>query len=187
MIAFLQGELSERTPNYAVINCAGVGYSVRISLQTYDKLPPLWATEKLYIYHQFTENGQTLFGFSTKEEQELFELIISVPGVGGSTALAILSGLSIKEFSDAIASQRTDILKGVKGIGAKTADRLVLELKGKIKGDEVKPKSNIAEEAITALTQLGYTKVQIEPKIKKALADNPSISLSDLIRLAMKL
>lgn len=197
MIAYIQGKLAEKTPAYVVIDCGGVGYFIKISLHTYGQIKDS-ETLKLHTFYQVREDAHVLYGFADLKEKNVFELLISVSGIGGNTALTILSGMSPSELGEAIRSQKTNVLKGIKGIGPKTAERMVLELKDKITpniaeggnsaGSISSPQKDNRkkEEALTALTQLGFSRSQMELKINDILKKQEDINLSDLIRLAMK-
>ena len=165
MIEYLKGELAEVSPAMAVIDCNGVGYGINISLNTYSPIQGKKAV-KLYIYEGIREDAYVLYGFSTKQERELFLLLISVSGIGGNTARMILSALCPAELSNVISSGNDKLLKGVKGIGLKTAQRIIGDLKDKIAnvgvectGKELFPQaihSEVHEEAVAALTMLGF-------------------------------
>lgn len=198
MIAYIEGKCAEKAPTHVIIDCGGVGYFIKISLNTYAQITDA-PTLKLHTYLQIREDAHTLYGFADLKEKTLFELLISVSGVGSNTALMVLSGLSPAELSAAIRQQKTAVLKGIKGIGAKTAERVILELKDKIpvlegEATSLKPSapglvidSRKKEEALQALVGLGFNKQQMEAKVNDILQrEGESISLSDLIKMAMK-
>ena len=192
MIAHLQGKLVEKSPTQVVIDCGGVGYDVNISLHTYSLLPNTDFI-KLYTHLQIKEDAHTLFGFFEREEKEMFLLLISVSGVGAATARMMLSSLKSEEVRIAILQGNIKLLETVKGIGKKSAERLVLELKDKISkhpsgADFVLPANNsFQQDALTALTALGISRQQAELSIQKIIRAEPSITqLEDLIKKALK-
>ena len=191
MIAYLKGKLTHKDPAYVLIECNGVGYQVRISLNTYGNLPKGEAV-KLHTYFMVKEDSQTLYGFSESSEKVLFEQLISISGVGGNTALTILSSVSSKELQRAIEMEDVNMLKRVKGIGAKTAGRIILELKGKLKladddqGLVSGSASAIRSEAISALTSLGFPKIQMEKKVDELLSKDPELSIEAIIKQALR-
>ena len=191
MYAYLKGKLVEKNPTYAIVDCNGVGYFLNISLHTFSLLP---SDENvlLYTHLQVKEDGHTLFGFAQKAEREIFLLLISVNGIGASTARTMLSSLDPAQVRDAIASEDVATIQGVKGIGAKTAQRVILDLKDKVLKvydlDEVSIKSNNTnkEEALSALEVLGYTRRQSEKVIDRVLSTDSSLSVEDIITKALK-
>ena len=191
MYAYLKGKLVEKNPTYAIVDCNGVGYFLNISLHTFSLLP---SDENvlLYTHLQVKEDGHTLFGFAQKAEREIFLLLISVNGIGASTARTMLSSLDPAQVRDAIASEDVATIQGVKGIGAKTAQRVILDLKDKVLKvydlDEVSIKSNNTnkEEALSALEVLGYTRRQSEKVIDRVLSTDSSLSVEDIIKKALK-
>ncbi|MEO0584547.1 MAG: Holliday junction branch migration protein RuvA [Bacteroidota bacterium] len=195
MIAYVQGKIAEIEPAYAVVDCQGIGYFVKISLNTYGAIKEKTSV-KLHTYFMVREDAQQLFGFSDPAEKQLFEQLISISGVGGNTALMILSSLSPQELYRAITQEDTAALKRVKGIGAKTAGRIVLELKDKLKIEGemgAQPtKGKVADsakkqEALTALTSLGLNKNVMNQRIDKILKDEgPDVSVEQIIKLALR-
>ncbi len=191
MIAHLRGKLVEKNPTYAIVECGGVGYFLNISLHTFSLLPD---EENIFIYTDLLvkEDSHTLFGFAEKSEREVFRLLISVSGVGASTARTMLSSLSPSDVRDAIATGDVATIQSVKGIGAKTAQRVILDLKDKILKvydiGEVSQKSNNTnkEEALSALEVLGFTRKQSEKVVDKVLFQDPSLSVENIIKLALK-
>ena len=191
MIHHLQGQLVEKNPTNVVIDCHGVGYFVHISLHTYSQLP---ATEAVHLYThlQVKEDSHTLYGFREKSEREIFRLLISVSGVGASTARSMLSSLEPRQIMEAIAAGDAATIQGIKGIGAKTAQRVILDLKDKILKvfglDEVSvPENNTSrEEALSALETLGYNRKQSEKVIDKIIKSTPDATVETLIKLALK-
>jgi Holliday junction DNA helicase RuvA len=203
MIAYIEGKLAEKAPTHVVIDCNGVGYFIKISLHTFQGMQEEEGRVKLLTHLQVREDAHTLYGFAEKKEQDVFLLLISVSGVGANTALSILSHSSPEELAEAIHAQKVNSLKNIKGIGQKTAERIVLELKDKISQDllggnignksqhtpshvsvqEAKKK----DEAILALTQLGFNRAQMEARITELLqVHGNDIAISELIRLAMR-
>lgn len=197
MIDYISGKLKELTPTNAVIDNNGIGYSIEISLQTYDVLQKANDTTTLYIQKQVNQrDGSDVdYGFATKAERELFRDITGVSGMGASSARMILSALSPEELRDAILSENINRLKSIKGIGLKSAQRLILELKDKIikgNGGEVdtlliaEMNSN-AEEAATALQNLGFSRPNISKAIQAILKAAPDSKVEDIIKAALKI
>jgi Holliday junction DNA helicase RuvA len=191
MINYLQGKLAEKSPTQIVIDCHGVGYEVNISLYTYGRLPQDEAI-KIFTYLQVREDAQVLYGFMDKTEREVFTKLISVSGIGASTARMMFSSLSPEEVIDAISSADVDTIKSVKGIGVKTAQRVIVDLKDKIgkieQSSEVLPLQNNTNknEALSALVTLGYSKKQAEKSVHKILKANPEASIEEIIKTALK-
>lgn len=196
MIDYISGKIRELTPTNAVVDNQGIGYIVEISLQTYDALDGK-SEATIYIQRQVNQrDGQEVdYGFATKEERLLFRNITSVSGMGAASARMILSSLSPSELNEAILSEDINRLKSVKGIGLKSAQRLVLELKDKIiKGENanfdtiIKAENNkAADEAATALLNLGFSKPNISKAIQAILKDKPEANLEDIIKTALKM
>lgn len=195
MYEYISGAVAESTPTYAVIEAAGVGYFINISLKTYSDIEHAKET-KLYVHFIVREDQQALFGFSTKLERELFRQLISVSGVGGNTARMILSTYSPKELQSIIASENAVLLKNVKGLGLKTAQKIIVELSGKMLElgasdlmlPEVATTANnpIYDEAIAALSMLGFQKSASDKVLKAIFKEAPSISVEEAIRSALK-
>lgn len=191
MIAHLQGRMVEKSPTEIVIDCNGVGYQVNISLHTYSLLPDSESV-KLYTYLQIKEDSHTLFGFAEKAERELFKLLISVSGVGAGTARTMLSSLEPRQVISAIASGNAGAIQAIKGIGAKTAQRVILDLKDKVLKlydlEEVSaPGYNTnRDEALSALEVLGFNKKLAEKALEKVLKDNPAANVEMMIKQALK-
>ena len=195
MIDYISGKIATLTPTMAVIDNQGIGYAVEISLQTYDVLRGK-DSATVYIQRQVNprDGSEVDYGFATQDERELFRQITSVSGMGAASARMILSSLTAEELRNAILSEDVNRLKGVKGIGLKTAQRMVLELKDKIvKGDGAS--SDIpfrtdagaaAEEATTALQLLGFAKPNINKAIQAILKENPSASVEEIIKAALQ-
>jgi len=191
MITHLRGRLIERYPTHLIVECQGVGYFVNISLHTFSLLKQ---EENLLIYTHLLvkEDSHTLYGFCEPSEREVFRLLISVSGVGPGTARTVLSSLSPTEVRDAIVQGDVPTIQGVKGIGAKTAQRLILDLKDKIlkveTNGELSPRSNNTnkEEALSALEVLGFPRRQSEKVVDKVLTGEPSLSVENIIKQALK-
>ena len=193
MIAFLKGRLAHKEATYVILDVNGVGYRVFISLNTYSAIKNEEACT-LFTHFHVKEDAQLLYGFTQTAEKQTFQLLISISGVGPNTALMVLSTLSAAELKNAIVSDDVKTIQGVKGIGAKTAQRIILELKDKILKEGVEPEgylnsssNRIKEEALTALVTLGISKNVAEKSIMKILktADS-SISVEELIKGALK-
>ncbi|MDY6417687.1 MAG: Holliday junction branch migration protein RuvA [Bacteroidales bacterium] len=195
MIDYVSGKLATLTPTMAVIDNQGIGYAVEISLQTYDVLRGK-DSATVYIQRQVNprDGSEVDYGFAIQDERELFRQITSVSGMGAASARMILSSLTAEELRSAILSEDVNRLKGVKGIGLKTAQRMVLELKDKIvKGDGASSDvlfrtdaGAAAEEATTALQMLGFAKPNINKAIQAILKENPSASVEELIKAALQ-
>jgi len=193
MIDYISGKIIELTPTRVVVDNAGIGYSMEISLQTYAMLENK-SEAKVYVQRQLNQRDGTEvdYGFADKAEREVFRLVIGVSGVGASSARMILSSLTSEELQQAILSENVIAIKSVKGIGAKTAQRLVLELKDKflkggISSSELITVTNSAvDEAVEALQTLGFTKPNIEKALKNVLKETPSASVEELIKAALK-
>lgn len=196
MIDYISGKIAELTPTRVVLDNSGIGYAIEISLQTYAALESQ-KEAKVYIYHhiQSSSDVEMFYGFSSKDERSIFELLISVSGVGVNTARVILSSFSADELREAILSENVAAIKSVKGIGLKTAQRMVLELKDKIsKGDGgvsevilVSDRNAVAEEAAAALQMLGFSKPNISKAIQKIVSSNPNIKVEELIKQALQI
>ena len=191
MIAHLQGRLVEKTPTDVVIDCNGVGYQVNISLHTFSLLPDLESI-KLYTFLLIKEDSHTLFGFAEKAERELFKLLISVSGVGAGTARTMLSSLEPKHIIHSIGMGDVGTIQSIKGIGLKTAQRVILDLKDKVLKlydlEEVSASgyNTNKEEALSALEVLGFNKKLAERAIEKIVKENPSASVETIIKQALK-
>lgn len=197
MIDYIKGSIAELTPTRVVIDNNGIGYRIEISLQTYELLEGK-SEAKMYIYHYFRqrEDIEMYYGFATKDERELFELVIGVSGIGVNSARMMLSSMSSDELRDAIIGEDVNKIKSVKGIGLKSAQRMILELKDKIvKGEgsrndvlfKAATSSENVEEATKALTMLGFSKPNINKAIQSILKSNPSAKVEDIIKAALKM
>ena len=191
MIHHLNGKLIEKHPTHVVIECGGVGYFVNITLNTYAAIPDEEHL-RIYTHLQIREDAHTLFGFYSLAEREIFRLLISVSGVGSSTARTMLSSMTPAQVRDAIASEDVPTIKAVKGIGAKTAQRVILDLRDKVLKiydlDEVSPESNNTnkEEALSALEVLGFARKSAEKVVDAALRQDPLLSVEGIIKSALK-
>lgn len=191
MIAHLQGKLVEKTPTEVVIDCGGVGYHVNISLHTYSLLPQ---TEniRLFTYLQIKEDAHTLFGFVEKSEREIFKMLLSVSGIGAGIARTMLSSLEPKQIIQALAVGDIATIQAIKGIGSKTAQRAILDLKDKVLKvydlDEVSMAANNTnkDEALSALEVLGFNKKLAEKAVDRIAKDQPGASVESLIKQALK-
>lgn len=190
MYEYIKGRLAEATPTYAVVDCGGVGYFIYISVNTYSKIAS--ATEVcLYVHLIVREDAHLLYGFYTKEERTLFRQLISVSGIGANTAGVMLSSMSTDEIINAILTDNVNAIKSVKGIGLKTAQRVIIELKDKVAAagvvsDTLFTANTIKEEALAALVMLGFVKAQASKVLDKIIAGGAVSSVEELIKLALK-
>ena len=193
MIDYIKGQIIEINPTEFVLETYGIGYRILISLQTYEGLNGR-NEAKVYIHHYLREDEELYYGFATKDERELFRLLIGVSGIGASTARMMLSSLTSDEIRNAILAEDINKIKSIKGIGLKSAQRLILELKDKvIKGSGtdstvlLSSSSNTAtDEAVTALVMLGFTKANVTKAVTSILKENPAASLEEIIKQALK-
>ncbi len=191
MITHLKGKLVEKNPTHVVIECHGVGYFINISLHTFSQIRDQESIQ-LYTYLQIKEDAHTLFGFMEKSEREIFVLLLSVSGIGANIARTMLSSLSPTQIRDAIAKEDVATIQAIKGIGAKTAQRAILDLKDRILKvygvGEVSYSSNNTnkDEALSALEVLGFIRRNAEQAIDKVLGQDPSLSVENIIKQALK-
>ena len=191
MITQIRGRLVEKNPTYVVVDCSGVGYLLHISLQTFSSIGEEEAI-RLYTHLSIREDAHTLYGFHSKTEREVFRLLISVSGVGPSIARTMLSSMTSEEIQQAIASENVPVIQSVKGIGAKTAQRVIVDLKDKIIKtfdiDEVSVQTNNTnkEEALSALEVLGFNRKQSEKVVGNILKESPEATVELLIKKALK-
>lgn len=194
MYDYLNGIIAELTPTYAVVECGGVGYLVAISLQTYCRLEGA-ERAKVYVHHIVREDAQLLYGFADRTERELFRLLIGVSGVGGGTARVILSTYTPSELANIIASENAVLLKNVKGLGLKTAQKIIVDLRDKVAvtaaptafvETAAATSSEVYAEALQALGMLGFGKTASEKVLRRVVKENPSVEVEELIRLALK-
>tara|TARA_Y100000813_G_scaffold90647_1_gene64526 strand:+ start:5179 stop:5760 length:582 start_codon:yes stop_codon:yes gene_type:complete len=191
MITHIKGKLIEKNPSFVIIDCNGVGYLLRISLQTFSKL----ADDEqcmLFSHLAIKEDSHTLYGFFDKNERDLFRQLISVSGVGPNTAQMILSSLTPQEIQQSILTENVIVLKGVKGIGGKTAQRIILDLKDKIAKIGITTNSSknsyntIREEALSALTMLGFSKSSMEKFVDNVLQNDSNVEIEELVKRVLK-
>jgi len=191
MIAHIQGRLVEKSPTDVVIDCNGVGYHLHISLHTFSLIPNS-ENIKLFTHLQIKEDAHTLFGFVEKSEREIFKLLLSVSGIGASIARTMLSSMEPKQILHAIATGDVVSIQGIKGIGAKTAQRVILDLKEKVLKvydlDEVSMSSNNTnkDEALSALEVLGFNKKLAEKAVEKIVRESPDATIESIIKQALK-
>lgn len=192
MIEYIKGELAELTPTYAVIDCGGVGYILNISVPTYSSLDGL-KEAKLLVHEAIREDAHVLYGFINEQERSLFRSLIGVSGVGANTARMILSSIAAPQLEQIIITGDHAMLKKVKGIGSKTAERIIVDLKDKIKpiGDSLilQPTvtNEVYEEALAALVMLGFNRVQSQKVLKKLFDREPSIAVEVAIKKALSM
>jgi Holliday junction DNA helicase RuvA len=191
MYEFIEGEFVEKSPAHLVIRTAHLAYYIHISVYTYSQLGQQ-SSGRLYLHFVVREDAQLLYGFSSREERELFRSLISVSGVGANTARLILSSLSPGEVSQAILAGNVSVLQGIKGIGAKSAQRIIVDLKDKIgKGagidDLIISQDNTTrEEALSALVALGFPKKTVEKILTRILSEQPELSVEEVVKAALK-
>ncbi len=195
MYEYINGTLAEIAPAYAVVDAGGVGYFINISLHTYSEIEKLEST-KLLIHHIVREDAELLYGFSSKEERDLFRLLISVSGVGGNTARMIQSTYSPSELRNIIATGNATLLKNVKGLGLKTAQKIIVDLSGKMldlpshnaadNALAASLRSEAFDEALAALIMLGFAKTGSEKVLQKIFKAEPTLSVEEAIRSALK-
>lgn len=198
MIEYIKGEIAELSPASAIIDCNGLGYAVSISLNTYAAIQGK-KNCKLHIYEAIREDAYILYGFADKQERELFMLLISVSGIGGNTARMILSALSPAELINVISTENANLLKTVKGIGLKTAQRVIVDLKDKIKTGGIAAgaagisgsaltaaNAQVQEEAIAALTMLGFAQAPSQKVVMAILKEDADAPVEQVIKLALK-
>ncbi len=201
MIEYVKGEIAEVTPAYAVIDVHGVGYGLNISLNTYSAIQGKQEA-RLWVYESIREDAYVLFGFGTREERDMFLLLITVSGVGANTARVILSELSAAELCNVIATGNERILKGVKGIGLKTAQRIIVDLKDKIpdvgaleirtsglqtNAQQMAPaQKQVRDEAVSALTMLGFAPAPTQKVVNALLKDHPDLTVEQVVKMALK-
>ncbi len=191
MIAHINGRLIEKSPTHVIIECSGVGYHLNISLNTYGKIGP---EENCKLFTEFIvrEDAQLLYGFFESSERRLFQLLISVSGIGPATALLVLSSADSHEIQEAILSGNAAWFKGVKGIGPKSAQRIIIDLKDKISKENLETNfsfdldNTVKEESLSALINVGFNKGQAEKMIVKLLKEDNSYQVEDVIKLALK-
>ena len=207
MIEYIKGELTELTPALATVEAAGVGYGLNISLNTYTALQKEERGErreergkrvKLYVYEAIREDAHVLYGFFNKKEREMFELLITVSGVGTNTARMMLSGMSVAELCNAISTGNAKLIQGIKGIGKMTAQRIIVDLRDKIValgianeipagGSVAAPVNNaVRDEAVAALTMLGFSPAPTQKVVVQILQAEPTLPVEQVVKLALK-
>lgn len=205
MIEYIKGELTDLTPAMATIEAAGVGYGLNISLTTYSALQGIKPTAngqkpmaKLYVYEAIREDAYVLYGFYNKKEREMFELLITVSGVGANTARMMLSGMSVSELCSAISTGNSKLIQGIKGIGKMTAQRIIVDLRDKIVAlgiaDEIPAGGSVSapidnavrDEAVAALTMLGFAPAPTQKVVVQILQEQPSLPVEQVVKLALK-
>lgn len=198
MIEYVKGELTDVTPAYAVIEAHGVGYGMNISLNTYSAIQGK-KEARLWVYEAIREDAYVLFGFSTRQERDMFLLLITVSGVGANTARMILSSMSVQELCNVISTGNEKLLKGVKGIGLRTAQRIIVDLKDKIVTsgiaqelpsnagqDGMLVNNSVKDEAVGALTMLGFAPAPSQKVVVAILKEQPDLPVEQVVKLALK-
>ena len=197
MIEYIKGELTELTPALATVEAAGVGYGLNVSLNTFSTIQGKKEV-KLYVYEAIREDAHVLYGFASKKEREMFELLITVSGVGANTARMMLSGMSVAELCDAISTGNARLIQSIKGIGKMTAQRIIVDLKDKIVAlgiaDEIPaggtmsaPVNNeVKDEAVSALTMLGFSPAPTQKVVVQILQEQPTLPVEQVVKLALK-
>ena len=193
MIDYIKGQITEINPTEVILETYGIGYRILISLQTYEGLNGK-NEAKVYIHHYLREDEELYYGFASKDERELFRLLIGVSGIGASTSRMMLSSLTSDEIRNAIIAEDINKIKSIKGIGLKSAQRLILELKDKVvkgAGSDTSALFNsgsntATDEAVTALVMLGFTKANVTKAVTAVLKENPSASLEEIINQSLK-
>ena len=197
MIDYIKGELTELTPALATVEAAGVGYGLNISLNTFSAIQGKKEV-KLYVLEAIREDAYVLFGFVNKKEREMFELLITVNGVGANTARMMLSGMSISELCNAISTGNARLIQGIKGIGKMTAQRIIVDLRDKIValgiadeipvgGQMMAPVNNqVKDEAVSALTMLGFAPAPTQKVVLQILQEQPDLPVEQVVKLALK-
>jgi Holliday junction DNA helicase RuvA len=198
MYHYLNGKIAEKTPTAVILDVHGIGYEVRVSLSTFSSLPNLGETVKLFTHFVVREDAQLLYGFATEEEREVFRLLISISGIGPKLAITLLSGVTLPELKRAIQEKNIPVLTAISGIGQKTAERVIIELKDKIgraeasSGKEIVHDASVSdqmvEDSVSALVSLGYTKQKGKEAIQKTLKalQGKKPSVEEIIRAALK-
>ena len=193
MLDYIKGSVAEITPTFVVIDNQGIGYMMNISLNSYNVLQSQKSSAKLFVYEAIREDAHVLYGFTDKHERELFLQLISVSGVGANSARMILSSYTPSDVEQIITQGNATALKSVKGIGAKTAERIIVDLKDKIKLstdtllDKSQVTSEVFDEAMSALVMLGFTKQMSQKALKKLFTAEPTITVEQAIKKALKM
>ena len=197
MIEYIRGELTDLTPAMATVEAAGVGYGMNISLNTFSAIQGKKEV-KLYVYESIREDAHVLFGFVNKKEREMFELLITVSGVGANTARMMLSGMSVAELCNAISTGNAKLIQSIKGIGKMTAQRIIVDLRDKIVAlgitDEIPAggqmqapvNSLVRDEAVSALTMLGFSPAPTQKVVMRILQEKPELPVEQVVKMALK-
>ncbi len=192
MYEYISGKIAELTPAYAVIDAGGVGYYLNISLQTFSEIEKK-SEAKLWVHFTVREDAQILYGFAAREEREIFRRLISVSGVGGNTARMILSTYSPSELANIISSENAVLLKNVKGLGLKTAEKIIVELRDKMIGITISSAGvdtaagdATHQEALAALSMLGFSRAASDKVVRAVMKENPESPVENIIRLSLK-
>ena len=197
MIEYIRGELTDLTPAMATVEAAGVGYGMNISLNTFSAIQGKKEV-KLYVYESIREDAHVLFGFVNKKEREMFELLITVSGVGANTARMMLSGMSVAELCNAISTGNAKLIQSIKGIGKMTAQRIIVDLRDKIVAlgitDEIPAggqmqapvNSLVRDEAVSALTILGFSPAPTQKVVMRILQEKPELPVEQVVKMALK-
>ncbi|WP_027449592.1 Holliday junction branch migration protein RuvA [Xylanibacter brevis] len=197
MIEYIKGELTDLTPALATVEAAGVGYGMNISLNTFSAIQGKKEV-KLYVYEAIREDAYVLYGFATKKEREMFQLLITVSGVGANTARMMLSGMSVSELCAAISTGNAKLIQSIKGIGKMTAQRIIVDLRDKIValgitseipagGQIAAPVNNeVRDEAVSALTMLGFAPAPTQKVVVQILQEQPTLPVEQVVKLALK-
>lgn len=195
MIAFIEGVVEEKNPARVVINAGGVGYEINITLNTYEDLPPVGQRTRLCVYHCVREDDEMLYGFSNKDERAMFTLLIGVSSIGPATALGILSGLPLASLRAAIASEDVKRLSTIKGVGKKTAERIIVELKDKMPplaeaeeraGAPLSDEERVLNDAVLALVALGYRNAEAYAMVKRVINDaGELLTIEEVVRRSL--
>ena len=200
MFDYIEGKLEIKTPARAVVDVQGVGYDIVIPCSAYQKLPALSSKVRLFVHFHVNENAQQLFGFADRAERELFRVLIGVNGIGPKTALAVLSGMGGEAFKKAVISGDLDALQSISGVGRKTAERLIVELREKLvlrqrsedvpAGSGESTETGLLEDSLTALQQLGYRRAEAGDAVRKVFQDfgkrGQKLVLTELVRESLK-
>ncbi len=191
MFEYIKGSVASLKPSHIVLEVNSIGYFVTISLNTYTQLNGVDSV-KLFIHQVIREDAHQLYGFATEPERELFRMLISVSGIGANTAIMMFSSLSPDEISNAILNENVNLLKSIKGIGVKTAQRVIIDLKDKVGKSPISEQfvasadNTLRNEALSALVMLGFAKKPAEKELDKILAAQPNLSVENVIKLALK-